>query len=217
MFAAFIRKYGYLAGANLRNNQAPSLGIAALLLMISPMLFGMANRVGAEAAEPLEKFVSLIGIALLTPLFQAEQHPAVREVLASKKTPLAAVRLTRLFLAVLSLAVFLAVYVLLLLRAGGEFPWLPYAGGTFASAYCLGAIGLLFYSLTGQIAIGYMLPLMYYTYNLMSGGKHLGPLKLFSMSEGSYDEKGWLLAVGTVLLAASMLIANRFDGRRLNQ
>ena len=59
-----------IAKTNLRHNSLLSIVAAVLLCLITPLLIGTANLDRNSAAMPLEMFVSLIGIVLLTPVFQ---------------------------------------------------------------------------------------------------------------------------------------------------
>ena len=58
---------------NLKHQSILSILVAAIALFITPILFGTAQLSLTEAAVPLELFVSLIGIVLLTPVFEPEQ------------------------------------------------------------------------------------------------------------------------------------------------
>ena len=63
-----------IAKINLRHNALLSIAVAVLLCLVTPFLIGTANLNRNSAAMPLEMFVSLIGIVLLTPVFQPEQN-----------------------------------------------------------------------------------------------------------------------------------------------
>lgn len=69
---------------NLKHQSVLSILVSAALLFITPVLFGTAHLSPDEAAVPLELFVSLIGIVLITPVFEPEQDEAIYEVAASK-------------------------------------------------------------------------------------------------------------------------------------
>lgn len=198
------RKYGYLAKAQLRYNFRAPLVLALLLLGLVPVLFGIDGLKGEEAAVPLEMFAALLGIVLLPPIFQPEQESAVRELIASKFTSLDAIYGLRAIMAIVMLSLLLLGLSLVMLMNGSDFPILRYAAGTFAGAYFLGALGLLAYSMTSQIAVGYMVPLVYYVFNLF-GADNFGPFALFSISKvNSFVEKYWLAGAGMLFLLAAL-------------
>ena len=69
-----------IAKINLRHNALLSIGVAVLLCLVTPFLIGTANLDRNSAAMPLEMFVSLIGIVLLTPVFQPEQNEEIDDL-----------------------------------------------------------------------------------------------------------------------------------------
>ncbi len=56
-----------IAKVNFRHNFLPLLASSVLLLLLTPVLFGTTGLDHEAAAVPLEMFISVIGIILLTP------------------------------------------------------------------------------------------------------------------------------------------------------
>ena len=73
-----------IAIINIKHQSALSILVAAVILVITPILFGTAYLNSIETAVPLEMFVSLIGIVLLPPVFQPEQDDTIRDLVSSK-------------------------------------------------------------------------------------------------------------------------------------
>ena len=73
-----------IAKINLRHNSLLSIAVAAVLCLLVPLLIGTSNLDQKSAAMPLEMFVSLIGIVLLTPVFQPEQNEEINDLVSSK-------------------------------------------------------------------------------------------------------------------------------------
>ena len=84
-----------IAKINLRHNALLSIAVAVLLCLVTPFLIGTANLNRNSAAMPLEMFVSLIGIVLLTPVFQPEQNEEIDDLVSSKYCSTAKVHLIR--------------------------------------------------------------------------------------------------------------------------
>ena len=55
-----------IAKINLRHNALLSIAVAVLLCLVTPLLIGTANLDRNSAAMPLEMFVSLVGVVLLS-------------------------------------------------------------------------------------------------------------------------------------------------------
>lgn len=185
---------------NLRFNQFPHLLLSAVLLILSPLFLGVENLDPMKTAKVLEMFVALLGIILLTPIFLPEQNKEIRDLVETKYTSTVTVHCIRLLEAVFFLFLFIGVYVVVLKYNNCIFPELKFFFGTLAEAVFLGGVGLLAYSIFDQIAIAYMLPIMYYIMAIGGGKKLLQDFYPFSMMYGSYKEKLYLAAIGVLLI-----------------
>jgi hypothetical protein len=174
---------------------------------------GTQNLDAIRTAGVLEMYVALLGVLLLTPIFLPEQNKDIRDLVEAKYTSSTAVALIRLTEAVISLAVLVGCYILYLKYQNCTFPIIYYYLGTMAEATFLGGMGLCAYSIFDQIAISYMLPIMYYIMALGGGRKLLMNFYPFSMRMGSYREKVFLILTGIMLIIVGIsypYIARRY-------
>jgi hypothetical protein len=199
----FAERYFYIAKINLRLSLFWKLLISILFLGFSPFILGVENLDRIQSAQVLEMYVALIGIILLSPVFYPEQDKNVRELVEAKYTPILGVYLVRLIEALVSLVILIGGYVILLKNNNCTFPLTGYYLGTLAEALFLGGLGFFAYSIFDQIAIAYMLPMIYYVL-AFSGNRYLKSFYLFSMMKGRYEEKIYLAAAGGVLLLAGL-------------
>lgn len=191
-----------IAKTNLRHNSLLSIAVAAVLCLLVPLLIGTANLDQKSSAMPLEMFVSLIGIVLLTPVFQPEQNEEINDLVSSKYCSTERVYLIRTVYSVATAVLLIAIFtVYMKMRSCYVTPVM--ALGTAADAIFLGSIGMLSSALTGNTVIGYMPPLLYYALNIGMGPK-LGSFYLFSMLTGSYTAKLWLFLAGLLMMAAAL-------------
>ena len=192
-----------IAKINLRHNSLLSIAVAAILCLLVPLLIGTSNLDQKSAAMPLEMFVSLIGIVLLTPVFQPEQNAEVNDLVSSKYCSTERVYLIRTVYSVAAAVLLIAIFtVYMKMRSCDVTPVMTL--GTAADAIFLGSIGMLTSALTGNTVIGYMPPLLYYALNIGMGPK-LGSFYLFSMTIDGYKAKIWLFAAGVVMMVAALL------------
>ncbi len=175
-----------------------------LLLCLMPFLTGVQYLEPNETAQTLEMYAALMGIIFLVPAFLPEQDRNIRDLLRSKKVSITCLHIIRILEALVFLALFTGACVVFLKYNGCEFPMWGYYLGTLAGALFLGGLGMFFYSLTDNIAVGYMIPIVYYVTNF-SGDKYLKNFYLFSMMGGSYVPKFYLAAAGTLLLLAGVV------------
>lgn len=191
-----------IAKINLRHNSLLSIAVAAVLCLLVPLLIGTANLDQKSAAMPLEMFVSLIGIVLLTPVFQPEQNEEINDLVSSKYCSTEKVYLIRTVYSVAAAVLLIAIFTVYMKMRSCDVT-LVMALGTAADAIFLGSIGMLTSALTGNTVIGYMPPLLYYALNIGMGPK-LGSFYLFSMVTGSYTAKLWLFLAGLLMMAAAL-------------
>lgn len=204
-----MERYWQIEKVNLRYHVPLHVLVCVLLLGISPFLMGVENLPAMDTAKVLERYVALIGIIMVTPIFLPEQDKEIRELVCAKYTKSAAVYLVRLLGNVLILAAFLGIYIFVLKNNNCDFPVVKYYLGAFAEMLFFGGLGLFFYGITDNLVIGYMAPIVYYIIAVGGGDKYLKMFYPFSMSIGRYEEKMWLFAGGAVLIAGGIYFRSR--------
>lgn len=168
------------------------------------MILGIENLDAVSTAKALEMFVALLGIVLLTPIFLPEQNKDIKDLVKAKFISSTVVYIIRILESLLSLIIFIGVAVLILKFNGCTFPEMNYFLGTLAEAIFLGGIGIFTYRIFDQIAVAYMLPMMYYIMAISGGRKLLKDFYLFSMMYGSYREKIVLVTTGLILIMLAL-------------
>ncbi|WP_068783396.1 hypothetical protein [Paenibacillus phocaensis] len=197
--------YSYIAKSNLKRNVLPHLLLALLFVLFAPVLFGISYLDATAAAIRLERFIALIGIVLLVPIFMPEQHKDIRDLTETKPVSQTGIFLVRLATSALLTLAIIAGFAWAMALNGSEFPLVRYTLGTFCGALFLGALGLFAHGIGHTPVIGYMIPLIYYVLNI-GGDKYVGKLYLFSMSRGSFGEKYTLLGAAVMLVSATCII-----------
>jgi hypothetical protein len=195
-----VERYYQIAKANLKFNLYPHLLISILFLCISPLLMGVENLDGVRTAQVLEMYVALVGIILFVPIFYPEQDKDIRDLTEAKFTSATGVYVARILEAVICLVLLVGIYIVWLKYNHCVFPVHELYLGTIAEALFLGGMGVVAYSISDQIAIAYMLPMVYYMMAISGGSKYLKSFYLFSMMRGSYEEKVYLAVTGVVFL-----------------
>lgn len=200
-----------IAKKNLRHNSLLSIAAAVMLCLFTPLLIGTANLDLNSAAMPLEMFVSLIGIVLLTPVFQPEQNEEIYDLVSSKYCNIGKVYLIRTLYSVVVVILLICLFTVYM-QAQGSDVTIILVFGTVANAIFLGSMGMLTSALTGNTVIGYMPPFLYYALNIGMGPK-LGSFYLFSMTVGNFRAKIWLLAAGVLMITVSLFSTRIFQQR----
>lgn len=149
----------------------------------------------------------LIGPALLATVFLPEQNPELRDVVRARQTGYLKICLLRILYA--SLTIIALTLIFTGIMKADESQVLPYhIWGSICSALLLGAVGLAAAGISGNVAGGFMMCMLYYlaSYGM---GRRLGCLSLFSMSKGEMSGKGWQLLAAIALVTAALAIMRR--------
>ncbi len=189
---------------NLKHNAALSIVISICIIIITPIIFGIANLNRTDSAIPLEMFVSLIGIIFLTPIFQPEQNNEIGDLVSSKYISTNLIYFIRTIYAVFLSIIFIGSFVVYMSIQKCDITFLLFIG-TVANAIFLGSLGMITAALTENTIIAYMIPLVYYMLNYGAGSK-LGNYYLFSMYIPDFKPKVWLLITGILFIFLSLIV-----------
>lgn len=193
-----------IAKINLRHNAILSIIVSAAVIIITPVIFGTANLDKMASSQPMEMFISLIGIVLFTPVFQPEQNEDINALVSSKYVSTIKVYLIRTAYAVILSIVLVVLFGIYMgLRACDV--TLLLVIGTIADIVFLGSLGMVTAALTNNTVISYMIPMVYYALNYGMGAK-LGNYYLFSMSLNDFEPKIWLLITGILFIVISLVV-----------
>lgn len=200
-----MEKFLKISAVNLKHNLLPHLSVSVFLCLAAPLFIGTKNLDTYQTAKVMEGYVSLTGIVLFIPVFIPDMNRDIRDLIASKRTPLPLLHMIRTLWALL-FQLLLSLSFLLVLKGGNcvfSFGEMFYT--VMANALFLGGMGMFVFSLFDQAVFAYMIPLVYYVANL-GGRKHLGNFYLFSMQSGHLTEKHYLILSGIFFMAAAIFI-----------
>lgn len=192
---------------NLKTNSYWHIVAMVLLTVFTPVVFGLSSLTGEYAAKPLEMYLVLAGIILLTPVFMPEQDKNIRDTVRVRKMSYLGVCIMRTaYLALLTILPY-AVITLIMYRSESAVTMGMMFGG-IATAWFLGSLGLAAAGISDNILVGYMTSLIYYVLNFFCKDK-LGVLYMFSMSTNTDVSKIWML-LGAMILTAGTYAYLRF-------
>lgn len=192
-----FKRIAHLALVNLRYYFCLQAVCCVSILLFTPVVFSLIGLDAAAAAVPLEYMVSLIGIVLMVPVCSVRESSRIQDPQDRIGSQDLSMYLVRLFTALTALFLCIGAFTLYLYANGCQI-YLYHFTGAFINAFFLGALGMLGKTLFVQKGwCGYVLPVLYYLANMLCGSA-FGRFSLFSMSQGSFLQKGWLLAAAAV-------------------
>jgi hypothetical protein len=203
-----MERYLNIAKVNLKFNLLPHIIAIMLLMLLSPAIIGISNLDSLQAAKVVDFYVSLFGIILCVPLFIPDEDYSIRELVQSKKESMFVVQGIRIVEEVVLLLVSLVLFLLLMKQQGSSFPYYQYLYGGIANCLFLGGLGIISYGIVDNLAVAYMIPILYYVMCMGGSKRYLGKFYLFSMMGGSVEDKIYLLMTGVVMIVLGIVIRN---------
>lgn len=198
-----------IAKTNWRHNLLPHFVMGVLLLLAAPAIMGVKNLEEQDVARVVDMYLSFLGILLFIPAFLPDGNRDIRDLTASKKTPITYVRAVRLLQAFFSVALLLVLFLYALKLGDCHFAFGTFYYAAVADCVALGGLGILCYGITDNLVLGYMAPVIYY---VASMGVHKYMKKFWLMSllkpggEVTAEDKIYILSAGLCMMAAGLYI-----------
>lgn len=203
-----MERYLSIGKVNLKFNLLPHIIAVLFLALLAPMIMGVSNLDPLQSAKVVDLYLSLFGIVLCVPLFIPDEDYSIRELVQSKKESMLIVHVIRLVEGVVALLVSLVLFLLVMKQQGSQFPYFQYLYGGIANCLFLGGLGILSYSIVDNLAVAYMIPVLYYVMCMGGAKRYLAKFYLFSMMGGSVEDKIYLLTTGIVMIVFGIIIRN---------
>lgn len=204
-----MERYLSIAKVNLKFNLLPHIFVVLFLAVLAPLIMGVSNLEALQVAKVVDFYLSLFGIVLCIPLFIPDEDHSIRELLESKKESMYVVQGIRLVEGVGILLISLVMFLLFMKQQGSHFPYFQYLYGGIANCLFLGGLGIMIYGILDNLAVAYMIPILYYVMCMGGAKKYLDKFYLFSMMGGSIENKKYLLATGIVMIIVGIILRNK--------
>lgn len=186
-----------------------NLFLAAVYLLIIPLLRGIANLDMVRSAECLEQAVILTGVFLIAPLPAPEQSKAIQGVVCTKKIPHWKILLLRFIMSMLLLILIVCLFSGIMVWKNCIFPFMPYVAGTVISAMALGSFGFAAAIFSNSVIVGYLASIGYFLLNSLGNVSEDSIFYLFSMGKGNYSTKIWLFGLSLLVIAVVFIYERR--------
>lgn len=193
--------------SNLRHNFLPYALLSAALILLAPVIFGLCELDRQLSALPLEMYLSLTGMFVLTPVFMPEQNTEIRDTVRSKRMDCTEVYLIRSSYSLLFMALIIGGFTLYMHHMNCDVDKWHFISG-YGAALFLGSVGFFVSGVSGNTVAGFMASSVVYIANF-GMGKKFGDLCIFTIS---YHTNGriWVLYAVSAVLIITALIADRY-------
>ncbi len=171
-----------------------------------PLVRGIENLDAIRSAECMEHSLIIIGIFLVVPLTAPEQPKEIQEIVYTKRIPQWAILSVRLLMSVFAIAILTSTFAGIMVWSNCTFPYMRYVIGTIASTIALGSVGLFASIFSNSTIIGYLVSIGYFLVNLLGSLLDETFLYLFSMENGEYMTKWYLVVFSFFIIAIALLV-----------
>ncbi|HAB59882.1 MAG TPA: hypothetical protein DCE48_04105 [Lachnospiraceae bacterium] len=203
-----MERYLNIAKVNLKFNLLPHIMVVLFLAVLAPVIMGVSNLEPLQVAKVVDFYLSLFGIVLCIPLFIPDEDRSVRELIQSKKESMYLVQGIRIVEGVILLLISLVLFLLFMKQQSSQFPYYQYLYGAVANGLFLGGLGIMMYSILDNLAVAYMIPILYYVMCMGGAKKYVGRFYLFSLMGGNVGDKIYLLVAGIIMIVVGIIIRN---------
>ena len=190
---------------NLKHNLVYHILCCIILLSLAPLFIGTENLEQLQTIHVVEKYLSLIGIILLTTVFLPDTNIEIRELILSKKVSSIKIIGLRIIQAIFFILIIGFGFFVYLKIGNCEFNLPLLYFNFFANSIFLGSMALLLFSIFDQPVIAYMIPFMYFVANIFIDSKIFSSWYLFSKQEVAINEKIILIITGFIFILIAIL------------
>jgi MFS family permease len=194
-----------LARDFIRYQYFPYLLLIIGICTCSVYFVSFRNLSASQVCKVLEHYLIFTGIVLLTPLFTGEQDREIWNLEQSKKTSMWSLYLTRIFIAVASIAIVVTIFLLIFENSNSEVLYKEMWLGAVSELIFLGSIGFFVSAITNHVILGIMVSIMYYVANF-GGDKYFKKLALFQMTKGRYDFSEYMFIAALALVITGIYV-----------
>ncbi len=200
-----FRLHLYLTGYSIKLLINKNLA-AALILVCALLFFTDLNNLPAVGLALIgERYLSVIGILLITQISCLKGEKSAVEVSEARRYPQLLLFLQRLLLVTFVIVLVVNGFMIAAKLQNSMFGYRQMTWGIVITASFLGLFGLTVSSLTGNIVSGYLASFSYLIFEMLSGGKYTKSFYLLSLLKNSFEEKYHILVLIGCLLIINIL------------
>ena len=189
-----------------------SLLLGIVYLFLIPVIRGTSNLDAIHSADVFGQSLVLTGAILLIPITKWELETSVKEIVCTKAWSYIKSVSIRLICGFLLITVMIVTFAFIMQFKNCVFPFWEYVSITILYAVFLGIIGLCFSQFAGNVIVGYLAVLGYWSlcqFRIICEGDML---YMFPFVKGIIDmERVWILLGTDIVLISSFQVMAKWS------
>lgn len=204
-----LRRYKYVLTSELKYRIFENIIFSIVVLLFIYIVFGLNNISKEIETIVLERGLPVIGIIMISPLFQYELDKDLYDVLKLKNISIVKIIFLRLILRIVIFTSIILIYGKLL--NSESFKYINVVYHSLSLGLLFSSIGVFFFGITKNIVFSYLVPTIFLSFQWMSSYKKIGELYLFRwyVSLKSYDDFYLLMSLFFLFLGVYLFHKKR--------
>lgn len=204
-----LRRYKYVLTSELKYRIFENIIFSIVVLLFIYIVFGLNNISKEIETIVLERGLPVIGIIMISPLFQYELDKDLYDVLKLKNISIVKITFLRLILRIVTFTSIILIYGKLL--NSESFKYINVVYHSLSLGLLFSSIGVFFFGITKNIVFSYLVPTIFLSFQWMSSYKKIGELYLFRwyVSLKSYDDFYLLMSLFFLFLGVYLFHKKR--------
>lgn len=204
-----LKRYKYVLTSELKYRIFENIIFSIVVLLFIYIVFGLNNISKEIETIVIERGLPVIGIIMISPLFQYELDNDLYDVLKLKNISIVKIIFLRLILRIILFTSIILIYGKFL--NSESFDYINVVYHSLSLGLLFSSIGVFFFGITKNIVFSYLAPIIFLSFQWMSSYKKIGELYLFRwyVSLKSYD--GFYLLISLFFLFLGVYFFIRKD------
>lgn len=204
-----LRRYKYVLTSELKYRIFENIIFSIVVLLFIYIVFGLNNISKEIETIVIERGLPVIGIIMISPLFQYELDKDLYDVLKLKNISIVKIIFLRLILRIVIFTSIILIYGKLL--NSESFKYINVVYHSLSLGLLFSSIGVFFFGITKNIVFSYLVPTIFLSFQWMSSYKKIGELYLFRwyVSLKSYDDFYLLMSLFFLFLGVYLFHKKR--------
>lgn len=201
-----MKEAGIIVKKEIKYNLLKPILISTIVFFIIFLFFGVTRISEENMIYIMEGFLPLIGIILMTPVFEQEHDYGVEQTIRTRRTSFSKTLICRTIVRILIYFLITILFAVFLNSSNSYMHYEKFLPQSLGIGFLYGSLGLLFFSITFNLIIGYLIPILYFMGNMFLGYEKMKVFYLFRLKMDMDLQYGYYFLIGIILIIVGVII-----------
>ena len=201
-----LKEVEIIVRKELKYNVLKPILISTIVFFIIFLFFGFTRISKDNMINIMEGFLPLIGIILITPIFEQEQDFGIEQIIRTRRANFAETLIFRTIVRVLIYIVITIIFAIILENGNSYMNYGKILPQSIGIGILYGGLGVFFFGTTFNLIIGYLIPILYFMGNMFLGYEKMKIFYLFRLKMDMDLQYGYYFLIGIILIIVGVII-----------